>query len=172
MIGIVWIVAVVVFTLLLITTLITVRLGAPYVASSKDDLKNIVKLLPDIKNRNIVDLGSGDGRIMVELAKYGSRITGFEINPVLVLISKLRIKLEDHKSGSSTVKFGSFWKEDLGKYDIVIFYAATYFMDKLKKKLVNEVKNGAKVVSIAYELPGVKYQKKSGNVYLYEFPLK
>ena len=66
--------------------------GAPYVPSHKKELELLFKnLYPLKKTDHIVDLGSGDGIVLKIAAEHGASGTGIELNPVLVLISKLRL---------------------------------------------------------------------------------
>src|SRR3989344_9046692 len=44
------------------------------------------------KGEKVIDLGSGDGRLMIAFAKKGCSVEGVEINPILVLISKIWIR--------------------------------------------------------------------------------
>ena len=66
--------------------------GAPFQPSSDRALKNILTLANPKKNQRMAELGSGDGKIVIEFAKRGVESHGFEINPLLVWISRRRIK--------------------------------------------------------------------------------
>ena len=67
--------------------------GAPYDVTRKNSLKNIVKLVDVKSGDRIAELGSGDGRVCIALARENnnSKILGYEINPFLVFISYPRI---------------------------------------------------------------------------------
>ncbi len=66
--------------------------GAPYVPSHKKELELLFEnLYPLKKSDHIIDLGSGDGVVLKIAAEHGARCTGIELNPILVLISKLRL---------------------------------------------------------------------------------
>lgn len=48
--------------------------------------------LLDLKEGDLlIDLGSGDSRVQIEAANRGIRSIGYELNPLLVLISKTRL---------------------------------------------------------------------------------
>lgn len=67
--------------------------GAPYVPSHKKELDLLFKNLYPLKKTDyVIDLGSGDGIVLKSVAEHGAGGTGIELNPVLVLISKLRLR--------------------------------------------------------------------------------
>lgn len=78
------------FAIVLIFAL-TALTGAPYVPSKTTELKrafrHLYKLWPDDL---LVDLGSGDGVVLKAARECGARAFGVEINPLLVLLTKLR----------------------------------------------------------------------------------
>ena len=63
--------------------------GAPYVPSQKKYIKRVFKHLELGSDDVLVDVGSGDGVVLRVASRFGARAVGYEINPVLVLISKL-----------------------------------------------------------------------------------
>src|SRR5882672_3428464 len=67
------------------------RRGAPYVPSRKDSIKKMLVLANLKPGDKVVDLGSGDGRIVIAFARNGIDAHGYEISPALVLWSKLMI---------------------------------------------------------------------------------
>jgi len=77
---------------------------APYLPSYKKSsdekcLNELFEFLEEYRNKKIkfIDLGSGDGRIVIEFAKRNYESYGVEINPFLVLLSKWKIKKEGLK---------------------------------------------------------------------------
>ncbi|MBU4142330.1 hypothetical protein KKE99_05680, partial [Patescibacteria group bacterium] len=58
--------------------------GAPYVPIPKNGLDKMVEFANIKFGQKAVDLGSGDGRIMIAMAKAGAIVHGYEINPLLV----------------------------------------------------------------------------------------
>ena len=70
---------------MIILLLYSMLFGAPYAAVGSERLAVIMELLSPKKGEKIADLGSGDGRIVIQAAKQGAKATGYEINPVLVV---------------------------------------------------------------------------------------
>lgn len=141
--------------------------GAPYAALSKKRLETMTKILNAEPDDKAVDLGSGDGRIVIELTKLGVKAYGYEINPILVFIAKRNIRKAglEHKA---KIYWRNYWSADLSSYDIVTVYGIPHMMKRLEKKLKRELKSGAKVVSNHFPLPTWEASKKKENVYLYE----
>jgi cyclopropane fatty-acyl-phospholipid synthase-like methyltransferase len=95
----------------------------------------------------VVDLGSGDGRIVIAAAKqYGARGIGVELDGGLVKQARDRAR----KAGvGDRVTFiqGDLFKADLSKATVVMLYLSFSVNRRLESKLMSELKPGARVVS-------------------------
>jgi len=125
-----------ILTLIVIFGFVVFR-GAPYVPSHHSEVVKAFSqdLYPVGENDVVVDVGSGDGIILRLAAQSGARSIGFELNPVLVLISRF---LARGKKNIKTV-LADFWLTDL-PYDTTLVYAFTVTrdIDKMANKLQNE----------------------------------
>jgi protein-L-isoaspartate O-methyltransferase len=141
----------------------------PYIPTKMRIVKDIVSLTSSDADKNkkkAVDLGSGDGRIVIELARAGYQAHGYEINPFLVVRSRRKIKklgLEDR----ANIHWGNFWKKDLSGYDLVVVYGITYVMQELKEKFFSELEQNAKVICHTYEFKSWDEKKQQGKAFLY-----
>jgi len=154
-----------VFFIILVTVLYTVFYGAPFVVTDRKTVKRVVELSGVEKGDKVVDLGSGDGRIVIAFAKLGVEAHGYEINPLLVLLSLIKLRALNLKK--ARFYLSSFWKINLTEYDIVVVYGISYIMTKLEDKLEKELKKGTKVITHAYKLPTWKIQKSEKGVFFY-----
>jgi ribosomal protein L11 methylase PrmA len=127
----------------------------------------MIKLAKIKKGDKAVDLGSGDGRIVIALAKAGAEAHGYEINPFLVWYSRYKIKKAGLK-GKAFIHRKSFWKINFKQFDVIMMFQFHTIMDKLKKKLKKELKPKARVVSYYWKFPKWKPNKKIDNIYLYK----
>jgi len=142
--------------------------GAIFDPSRKRDVEKMVEMA-EIKGDEIsADLGSGDGRVVIAFAKKGIQAHGFEINPLLVLISRINIRRAGLK-GKAFIHWKNFWKTDLSKFDIITVFQVDFAMNELENKLKKEFKTGAKVVSNQWTFPNWKYSKFESGVYVYEY---
>ncbi len=176
------------------------RRGAPYLPTFSNKLNVMFDLIKQHANKNnnvnnsktllkqqsssslkFVDLGSGDGRIVFRAAREGifQKSVGYEINPALHLIVKLRQLLTPKYWSTTEFHLGDLWKiRELHKYDVVAVYGLYPIMDRLGKKLQEELKPGALVVSNVFEIPGWRASTTSSGgggsggkgVYLYQVP--
>ena len=140
--------------------------GAIFVPTPHSEVEDIISLSGIKKGEKVADLGSGDGRIVLAFAKKGAQADGFEINPVLVKLSRSKIKAEDVE-GNARIHFGSFWRANLKQYDVVVVFGISYIMARLERKLRVELKPGARVIANIFPFPKWKYLKKIGGLYLY-----
>lgn len=148
---------------------ITMLHGPVFVPSADEKLQAMLELPKVPKNAKIVDMGSGDGKVVIALAKkFKTKVEGVEINPILVRRSRKNID----KAGLSdqiTIISKSFWDVDLRQYDTVFMYGTSYIMKKLEKKVQQEMKPGSQFVSNFFQFPNLKPVKTVNGVHLYQF---
>lgn len=141
--------------------------GAPYVPIPKYGLDKMVEYADIKPGQRAVDLGSGDGKIMIALAKAGAIVYGYEINPVLVWWTRRKIKKEGLE-GKAFVYLKSFWDANLSLFDVVTLFGVRKIMGRLQEKLDKELKPGAKIISFGFSFNGWQYLKKEQATFLYE----
>ena len=156
-------------TLLLLSLglLYTVLNGAPYLPTDTKSVDEMVALAHVTSQTKMVDIGSGDGKIILAFAKAGAEAHGYEINPVLVWITKYRIK----RAGLSARCFvhqGSFWNVDFSPYNTITLFGITRIMKKLEEKLQKELKPGTKIFSHVFKFPTMKCIEERPLVRVYE----
>ena len=142
--------------------------GAPYLPTLKKQQKEALDLLDLKPGQLLIELGSGDGRILKEAANRGVRAIGYEINPFLVTYSKItcwsqRDLVETH--------WRNFWHISISPADGVYTFLLDHYMPKLDRKIESEIEKPLKLVSNAFELPGRKPIKKQSGLMLYHFNL-
>ena len=112
--------------------------GAPYAPSKQKAINQMITFAVEMQAKRVADLGAGDGRIIIELAKQGIEAHGYEINPLLVLLARKNIK-KNHLENKAKIYWKSFWKADFSQYDVVCIYPIGYIMNRLGKKLEIEI---------------------------------
>lgn len=138
--------------------------GAVYFPTHPRNYEKIIELA-DMESGKMADLGSGDGRIVMAFAERGIEAHGFEINPLLVLLSKRAIKKKGLEK-KAFVHWKSFWKENLSPFDLIYVYGFPHIMESLGEKLKRELKPGAKIISNSYRFKVLK-QDNEYSPYLY-----
>jgi SAM-dependent methyltransferase len=100
----------------------------------------------------VYDLGSGDGRIVITAAtKYRARGVGVEIDPALV---KQATANAVAAGVSDRVRFvaGNIFSTDVSEATVVALYLLQSLNERLRPKLVRELKSGARVVSHVFNM--------------------
>lgn len=150
--------------------LIVVR-GAPFVPTLKNDTRRLFEVYKFKKNEVLVDLGSGDGRVVLAAAERGIRVVGYELNPFLAAWSRWR--LASAKLQNAEIRFGDFWSSSLPDETAVVFvFLAGPFMQKLDKKMTQEAERlGHDITLISYgmKIPGKTPLKTDGSFVLYRY---
>jgi len=102
----------------------------------------------------VVDLGSGDGRIVLTAAKvFGASGFGVEIKDELVKLSNEAAKKEGVADRVKFIKRDLF-KTDISQATVLTMYLLPNTVNLLKDKLLTELRPGTKVLSHDYPLAG------------------
>ena len=122
----------VILGVILLFCIVVVR-GAPYVPSHQRFAKQSLKeLYPLSQKDTLVDLGSGDGVILRIAAGMGARAIGYELNPLLVLITKFLSRGDKNVQ----VKTADYWLVGLPKETSIVYvFAVSRDMGKLETKM-------------------------------------
>ncbi len=158
---ILWAILIIIFILFGLIVLV----GAPYVPTRQADIEQIFTKIKLRKGSRVVDLGSGDGRVLLAASRHGYRAQGYELNPILALIANLRLR----RYPASAVNIASYWGADLTKADLVFVFTAQPYLERLSKKLHRELKPGALVVSYGFSFHSKKIAYKIGPANVYKF---
>lgn len=142
-----------------------VLVGAPYVPTKQAELSKVFDAIKLRKGARVVDLGAGDGRVMLEAVKRKYRAEGYELNPILVAIAKYRLR----KYPDAICHIGDYWLADVGRANLVFVFSAQPYMKRLSQKLSSELQPGAMVVSYGFSLPGRKIYTRVGAANIYRF---
>jgi hypothetical protein len=144
--------------------------GAPYVPSRKVYINQALTELYTLNEKDVlVDIGSGDGVVLREAAKMGARAVGFEINPILVVISRLLSR----KYSQISVHLVDFWLTHVPDDTTVVYvFSVTRDAKKIIKWMQNEVDRLNRpiyLINFGSELSDIKAVKKVGAYHLYKF---
>jgi len=124
----------------------------PFVVTPDAVVERMLYLAQPKAGERLVDLGSGDGRIVIEAAKrYGARGLGVDIDPRLV---KLATDNARRAGVESLVSFEvrDLFETDLRGVGVVTMYLLPEVNRKLLPRLLEQLKPGARIVSHDYDL--------------------
>lgn len=165
--------------------------GAPYLPTHKLREQDVLDLLDLKPGQTLLELGSGDGRILRLAAERGIRVIGYELNPLLVIYSRLQTWKYRHLV---SVRMANYWHGKLPPTDGIYVFLLDRYMDKLNKKIEQEFNmpvnpvgtragkparngsasalpgsDGVKLVSYAFSIKGKKPSQEKNGMYLYVY---
>jgi hypothetical protein len=121
--------------------------GAGYEPVSKRSLKKMLEISEPLRGRQAYDLGSGFGRIVIEVAsRHGGFATGFEMDPLKVWWSRLMITRKG-LGDRARIIWGNLLEADISGADVVYVFLWPGIMEKVRSKVLKEMRPGALVVS-------------------------
>ena len=138
--------------------------SVPFVPTRYEVLDLVFEAL-DLKEGDVLyDLGSGDGRIIIEAAKRYpiKKAVGVELRDELVKEATERIKREGLE-GRVEIVHGDFFRVPIGEATVVYMYLLTSVNEALKPKLKKELKPGTRVVTLDFQIPGWRPVKVVGD---------
>ncbi|HEX9663309.1 MAG TPA: class I SAM-dependent methyltransferase [Candidatus Binatia bacterium] len=122
----------------------------PYVPTPQIVVDEMIKLAAVAADDFVVDLGSGDGRIVITAAKqYKANGFGVDIDARLVALSNKNAK-EAGVADQARFFERDMFKTDIGKASVLMLYVLPDFMAKLRSKVLTELRPGARVVAHDY----------------------
>lgn len=160
----------IVFGIFFVTFMLIVFRGAPYVPTKQRDIDTLLKKRRFSRGEIVVDLGSGDGRLLLAAAKQGICAVGYELNPLLAGLSWLRLYRYRHRA---KVKVRDFWLSQMPPETAMVFvFLATPYMKKLDRKLTAHVtwhKKQLVLASYGMKIPGRVPDATDGPVFFYTY---
>ena len=119
----------------------------PYVATPQEVVEEMLKIANVTADDYVIDLGSGDGRIVITAAKkYGARALGVEIDPDLVEQSK-RTAREAGVADRVDFIQADLFQTDIREATVVTMYLLYTVNLRLRPRLLTELAPGTRIVS-------------------------
>lgn len=140
--------------------------GGPYAPIGEHRTEVLLSLLNLKPGEKAVDIGSGDGRIVIALAKAGAEAHGYEINPLLVWIARRNVK-KAGLTGKAFIHWADMWQKNFSEFDVITLYITGFALRSLEKKLQKEGKKGLRVATNHFTFPTWKPAKRKEDAYLY-----
>ncbi len=145
--------------------------GAPYVPTLQPQARIAIEMINLKPGETLLELGCGDGKLLVLAAQTGVYAVGYELNPILVIVAWLRtMRYRKYVK----VVWGNLWNvKKWPDADGIFVFLLQKHMAKLDKKIMqwHEGKSKPlKLVSFAFTIPGKAPAKQNKlGVYLYEY---
>ncbi|XP_063182249.1 ATP synthase subunit C lysine N-methyltransferase isoform X2 [Chroicocephalus ridibundus] len=105
------------------------RVCLPFVPATSTQIQNVLKMLEN-RSGSLVDIGSGDGRIVIAAAKRGFKAVGYELNPWLVWYSRYRA-WRDGVHQNTKFYISDLWKVSFSRYTNVVVFGVPQMRSEL-----------------------------------------
>lgn len=116
-------------------------------------VRKMLELAELKEDDKLYDLGSGDGRIVIEAAKrYGVRGVGVEADLLRVAVSRLIVRLKGMQE-LVTIVHGNFFSESFAEASVVTLFLRQKTNRKLKQRLL-ELRDGTRIVTYTWTFEG------------------
>ena len=124
----------------------------PFVPTGEKIVTRMLEMAKVTNTDHLIDLGSGDGRIVITAAKrYGARGVGVEIDPALVHEARENARAEGVADRATFVQ-GDIFEANIRDATVITMYLLPDLNMRLRPKLLNDLKPGTRIVSHNYDL--------------------
>jgi len=129
---------------------------APFITTPADVVEQMLRLAGTGPSDVVVDLGSGDGRIVIAAARsFGARGLGIELDPGLVEKSRDAARAAGVAERARFVH-GDVLLTDISQASVVTVYLLPSLIGRLQPRFLDELKPGTRVVSHAFYMTSWK----------------
>jgi hypothetical protein len=123
----------------------------PYVPTPQDVVERMLDMANLKPGEYLIDLGSGDGRIVVTAAQRGARAYGVDLNPKRVqeaIANAAKAKVSDR----ATFEVKDLFDTDISKADVVTTYLLPLVNLDLRPRLLEQMRPGTRLVTHAFHM--------------------
>lgn len=134
--------------------------SVPFITTPEAVVQRMLELAQTGPGDLVVDLGSGDGRIVIAAAqKFGARGLGIEMDPRLVEKSR---KNAERAGVADRVSFvqGDVLAADFSAASVVTLYLLPGLINRLQPRLLERLQPGTRIVSHAFAMTGWKPDRR------------
>jgi precorrin-6B methylase 2 len=152
----------------------TVTKDVVYVPTPQEVVDEMLDIADVGPKDRLIDLGSGDGRIVVSAARRGAQATGIEIDPELVEQSRANVK-QAGVEGKAEIRSANIFETDLSQATVITMYLLPSLNMKLRPQLL-DLKPGTRIVTHAFDMQDWKADRQQDavgrTIYLWVVPAR
>lgn len=147
---------------------------APYVSTPEADVQQMLDMAEVGPGDYLIDLGSGDGRIVIAAARRGARAHGVDLDPALVELAQQRARRAE-VADLATFSQGDAFEVEISTATVVTLYLLPEVNIALKPRLLRELRPGARVISSNFDMgrwmpDRHEESQSSGGIYFWIIP--
>ena len=153
------------FVLLAFCFGIVLLFGAPYVPTLSRQIEIALQMAHLRPGQTLLELGCGDGKMVVAAARSGLRVVAYELNPIMYAIAWLRTRPYRR---SVRLIWGNYWTKDWPEADVIYVFLLNRYMAKLEQK-IRQTNYSCSLISFAFQLPGRQPDAVREGLFKYDF---
>lgn len=138
--------------------------GAPYLPALTPQVITALRLLDLKPGQSLLEIGSGDGKVLLAAAKQGIRVYGIELNPLLVIVSLWRTR---QYRKLVTIYWGDVWHKKWPVTDAIYVFGLDRVVEKLHTKIVQNCHTSIRVASVGFPIQSAELTREENGVFLY-----
>jgi len=157
------------FILLAAMVVVPVFFGAPWHPLSNENIRRIIKFAELQPGDTFYDLGSGDGRVLIEASSNQClRGVGVEIDPIKVWLSRYFI-IAAKLTNKIRIYRGNMFNFDVSEADVIYLYLTHQALDRLFPEILDRMKPSARIVCYRFCIRNLEPTKvnEDKNLFLY-----
>ncbi len=161
-VGIIWLVLLAV----ILCFGFVVLFGAPYLPTLTKQVEIALDLLDLQPGQTMLELGCGDGKVLIAATRRGWKVVGYELNPLLVLVAWIRTRRYRRQV---KIVWGNFFTKDWPPAEGIFSFVLPRFMAKVDRKIISSGSSPVKLASFAFSIPHKKPLQQKAGVFLYHY---
>ena len=132
----------------------------PFITTPEEVVQRMLQLAETRADDLVVDLGSGDGRIVIAAAQnFGARGLGIELDGTLVEKSRENARRAGVADRVSFIQ-GDVLAADISKASVVTVYLLPGLINRLQPRFLERLEPGTRIVSHAFAMTGWKPDRR------------
>lgn len=153
------------------------HLDVPYVPTPPEVVQRMLEMADVQPDDNLIDLGSGDGRIVVAAVRdFGvKQALGIDLDPQRVAEARANAE-EEGLTDQATFEQGDLFEKDLSEASVLTMYLLSTVNARLRPVILDTMAPGTRVVSHAFDMgpwePDQSDTVNGASVYLWIVPAK
>lgn len=140
--------------------------GAPFLPTLRPQIIAALDLLSLQPGQTMLELGCGDGRVLIAAAERGLNAVGYELNPILAIVAWIRTRRYGRRV---RIVWGDYWRATWPNAEGMFAFILPRYMKKLDKKIMQYSHRPLRVVSFAFAIQNRVAARVEQGVFLYEY---
>jgi 16S rRNA A1518/A1519 N6-dimethyltransferase RsmA/KsgA/DIM1 with predicted DNA glycosylase/AP lyase activity len=140
--------------------------GAPYLPTLSPQVDAAIKLSGLKSADTLLELGCGDGKVVLAAARQGITVVGYELNPLLAALAWLRTRRYRH---NVTIIWGDFWRKPWPEAEGIFVFLLPKYMKRLDTNVMQYKHKPVKLVSFAFKIPDKAVSAEQKGLFVYDY---